>query len=166
LIQKYRSRLIEGLRLTGRTVDEIEDIVSHAFITAFEKMDRFRGEASFYTWLYRIAMNEAYEVTRKGGAVSIDALTRYDDSKIPDVLMEKNPVFDGTVEQLDRTRLAEVLPQVPELYRELVELYFFKELSYQAIADHLSIPIGTVMSRLHTGRQMLKDLWHRPAPVP
>ena len=159
LIQKYKTRLIEGIRLSGRNAEEAEDIVSHAFVVAFEKMGRFRGEASFYTWLYRIAMNETFEVTRKSNNLSIEEMTRGDETALPAALTEPNPVPEDLADRLDRNRLREALGQVPEPYRAMLEMYFVKDLPYQAIADHMNLPLGTVMSRLHTARQMLKETW-------
>src|SRR3954467_15112930 len=70
LIQKYRERLTEGIRQSGRSPAEAEDIVAFAFVRAFESLKEFRGEAAFYTWLYRIAANEATAGRR--GEVSIE----------------------------------------------------------------------------------------------
>jgi len=163
LIQKYKMRLIDDLRGAARNIDEIEDIVSHAFLIAFEKMDRFRGEASFYTWLYRIAMNQAYEVKRKSSGPSLEEITGGNDSALPASLTENNPVPEALADRLDQARLRDVLNRVSEPYKTMLEMNVLKGMPYRSIADELDVPLGTVMSRLSTARQMLKDLWSRPS---
>ena len=155
LIQKYRERLMESLRYTFRDVS-VEDVVSDTFATAYEKLREFRGEASFYTWVYRIAMNESIGVYRRAGLpISLDELASGEESHL---LAKVTPQesLDKIFADRESNHLAlEALEQVPALYRRILEMYFFQDLSYDTIAKTLRIPEGTVMSRLHKARKLL-----------
>jgi RNA polymerase sigma-70 factor (ECF subfamily) len=161
LIQKYRERLTESLRYTFRDVP-VDDVVSDAFATAYEKLGEFRGEASFYTWVYRIAVNESIGVYRRSGSpVSLDELASGDESHVLAKVTPQEPL-DKTLTDQETNHLAlEALEKVPALYRQILEMYFLQDLSYDAIAKALRIPQGTVMSRLHKARKLLQDSWRR-----
>jgi RNA polymerase sigma-70 factor (ECF subfamily) len=166
LIQKYKVRLIESIRPSARNIDEAEDIVAHAFMMAFEKMDQFRGEASFFTWLYRIAMNQAFEARRKSSAISLETITQGDETALPAALTKKDRVQEDLADQGEAARVLQVLHRVPEPYRQILQLYFLKDMPYESIARTLKVPLGTVMSRLYVGRQFLKDIWAKmEAPI-
>lgn len=165
LIQKYKPRLIESMAQASRDKTEAEDVVSHAFLVAFERLSSFRGEASFYTWLYRIALRESLARRQKGN-LSLEDLTRGDETALPAVLTERDPVHEELVDRDSAARVREVLGRVPVAYRRLLELFFLKDLSYEQIARRLEIPEGTVMSRLFRARRMLKEAWQQKQAVP
>ncbi len=160
LIQKYRNRLIESLRHTIRNDTHLDDAVSNAFATAFEKLSEFRGEASFYTWVYRIAINESITDYRKPGTtISLDELANGEESlllarAVPVASLEKSYAD----QDVNRKALA-ALDQVVEPYRQILDMYFLQDLSYEVIAKKLRIPEGTVMSRLYKARKLLQDAW-------
>ncbi len=161
LIQKYKARLVESMRQLARGEEEAEDIVSHAFVTAFEKMDRFRGEASFYTWLYRIATNEAYQARPTNKIVSMDGMTRTEESALPAALAREDCLPEKLAGEEDRRRILASLKSVPQPYRQLLELFFIKDMPYEQIARKLDMPLGTVMSRLSKARDLLRENWNR-----
>ncbi len=98
LIQKYKSRLMDSLRTTINNDSHLEDAVSNAFAIAFEKLKEFRGEASFYTWVYRIALNESISDHRRPGTlpVSLDEFADGEESvlfgavRVPAPSLEEN----------------------------------------------------------------------------
>ncbi|MFA5975335.1 MAG: sigma-70 family RNA polymerase sigma factor [Elusimicrobiota bacterium] len=165
LIQQYKPRLIESMRQTSRDETEAEDVVSYAFIKAFERLHTFRGEASFYTWLYRIALNEAMARGKKE-TLSIEELTRGDETFLPAALTERDSVHQELADQDSVAHVHEALSRVPEPYRRMLELFFLNNLSYDQIAQRLRVPEGTVMSRLYKARRLLKEAWEqKQAPV-
>jgi RNA polymerase sigma-70 factor (ECF subfamily) len=165
LIQKYRERLTESLRYAYRDVP-VDDVVSDTFATAYEKLREFRGEASFYTWVYRIAMNESIGVYRRSGSpVSLDELADGSESHLLAKATPQDSLDKTFADQEINHQALEALEQVPPLYRQILEMYFLQDLSYDAIARALRIPEGTVMSRLHKARKLLQDAWHREHPV-
>ena len=160
LIQKYKSRLIESLSGAGPLDARAEDAAAFAFGLAFERLSEFRGEASFYTWVYRIAINEFTKPNRRPGTVSLDARTEGNDSRLLASGDRLDPVESAVADQQFGQKAREALGTVPEPYREILDLYFLQDLSYQAIAKKLRIPEGTVMSRLFKARKLLQESWH------
>jgi RNA polymerase sigma factor (sigma-70 family) len=162
LIHKYRERLISALQVALRASPELaEDLAGFAFVRAYESLAEFRGEASFYTWLYRIGLNEFYNSHRRQEGVSFEPLPRFEDAPLQSALAAS----DGTDQTLASTQesdeLRRVISTIPEIYREVLELFFLKDMTYGAIAKQLDVPIGTVMSRLFKARALLKKRWAR-----
>jgi RNA polymerase sigma factor (sigma-70 family) len=166
LIQKYRDRLVESLRVSANNDAQVEDAVSHAFALAFENLREFRGEASFYTWVYRIALNEFMYARRRPGAISLDELADGEDSHLLAASVDSKPLEQVVADGEINRRALEALDRVPEPYRLVLEMYFLQDLPYETIARKLRIPEGTVMSRLHKARRLLQEAWKlRPLPV-
>jgi RNA polymerase sigma-70 factor, ECF subfamily len=163
LIAKYKERLVEAIRQIGRPDAEADDAVSHAFLSAFENLKSFRGESSFYTWLYRIAVNEATAAHRKLPKISIDEITRGDEPIMPAALTESNSFEERVSDVHERELLSSALREIPAIYRQALELYFLKDFTYEKIAEKLDIPLGTVMSRMHKARTLLKEAWEQRA---
>jgi RNA polymerase sigma-70 factor (ECF subfamily) len=165
LVQKYKDRLIDSLRSTSQDGANAEDAVSHAFALAFENLTQFRGQASFYTWVYRIALNEFMSSNRRPGAVSLDQLPNGEESRLLASAVTAEPL-ETTIADQDKSRQArQALDRVQEPYRKILDLYFLQDLSYEAIAKKLRIPEGTVMSRLYKARKLLQVAWSR-RPLP
>jgi len=166
LIQKYRRRLIESLAPSVRNDDHLEDIVSHAFASAFENLAEFRGEASFFTWIYRIAMNESVAAYRKPGSVSLDELADGRDSHLLTVVTVQESLDKMIADKEVSRRAIRTLERLPLPYREVLEMFFLQDLSYERIAKKLHIPQGTVMSRLYRARRLLQEAWRKvPAAI-
>jgi len=164
LIQKYKTRLIESLSGAGPLNPHAEDAAAFAFSLAFERLGEFRGEASFYTWVYRIAINEFTKPNRRPSPVSLDVLANGDDSRFLASMERADSLESEVADQQIRQKAREALGDVPEPYRQILNLYFLQDLSYQAIARKLRIPEGTVMSRLFKARKLLQESWaHLPA---
>ncbi len=159
LIQKYKGRVLDGLRHLVPNNAVGEDAVAQAFVLAFEKLRDFRGQASFYTWVYRIALNEVLHAYRRPSALSVEELGKEGDGGILASATCSEPL-ETTVEEKElRTYALELLHRLPRHYREILELYFLQDLSYEEIAKKLKIPEGTVMSRLHKARKLLQNSW-------
>jgi RNA polymerase sigma-70 factor (ECF subfamily) len=154
-------------RLTTDAQDA-EDLVQEAALRAFRFRHTFQRGTSFKAWFYRIVMNQFYTSTRRhrAPASSLDSL-----SDAHDILMFVRSAEAGllrpdadpaatAVSRMAEDDVARALESLPEEFRTVATLYFVDDLSYQEIADILEVPIGTVRSRLHRGRQMLqKQLW-------
>ena len=157
LIQKYNQRLIESLGVSIRNDVHLEDVVSHAFATAFENLVEFRGEASFFTWVYRIAVNQSVAPYRKPGTVSLEELSNGEESALLSRSRPEDPIDKILSDQEVNRQALETLERVPEPYREALDMFFLQDLSYEAIARKLRIPQGTVMSRLYKARKLLQE---------
>jgi len=146
LAQKYGPRVYGAVLLMVRNPQDAEDIVQEAFLKALRNIGKFRQEASFGTWLQRIAYNLAYDLLRKR-------------REIPgsDLLLLKTPIDPGTPDTLDRLELMQALAVLSPEMRAVVVLRHGEDLSIQEIADVLKIPTGTVKSRLYNGYRRLRD---------
>ena len=145
-----------ALRTVG-DFDEAQDITQSAFVKAYRNLARFDRRHRFFSWIYRITLNEALNVRN----------ARRPHDSIPDSLASSSP---DALEQLDRqerlSRLRDAIDELPELYRQVVELRHRSGLSYRKIAEALDIPEKTVKSRLFTARRRLAETLAVSEPGP
>ena len=130
------------------------------FVRAFEKLDQFQGESSFYTWVYRIAVNLALSGHRKRRVRWAHRLRRERSTPVGSEPMDESPEADPTVplERAERERVvAAALDQLGPEHRAVVILKDFDGRRYEEISEILKIPVGTVRSRLHRARCELRD---------
>jgi RNA polymerase sigma-70 factor (ECF subfamily) len=160
LVERYQDRLFPTiLRLVG-SVEDAEDILQDAFVRAFEKLDQFQGDSSFYTWIYRIAVNLALSGYRRRRIRSVLRLGRR--RQIPRGVhpADESPDADPAVplERAERERIVEAaLNRLGPEHRAVVVLKDFDGRRYEEISAILEIPVGTVRSRLHRARGELRD---------
>lgn len=158
LVARYRDRIYNYLRaMTGSDADA-EDLTQEAFVRAFVNAGSFRREASFHTWLYRIAYNGYLDAVRKQKrrpAISLDqsAVEDEDAPEFPDPSA-------GPEDHVQRLELQGVLvaalQRLPEKLRAVVVLHDVHGYSYEEIAAVVRCPVGTVRSRLFHARQRLR----------
>jgi len=152
LVERYYQRID---RLAQQVVGNplaAEDITQDVFLRAYRALPRFRGEASFYSWLYRITLNLCLNYLRQHA-------NRVSRAEAPDA--STHPVAaDPSVllENQERERLVRgAIDALPAHYRVAIILRDLEGLSYQEIADILGIPLGTVKSRLNFGKHLLRE---------
>jgi RNA polymerase sigma-70 factor (ECF subfamily) len=152
IVRRYAARAVGVARTILRDAALAEDVAQEAFVRAFRAIRRFKLSEPFYPWLYRILKNVC--LTRLKRRRRIEASLDAEDA--PPVA---GPPSDPAV-KLGRTELRATIDaamaQLSEAHREILHLAHFEELSYKEIAACLSIPIGTVMSRLWAARQALR----------
>ncbi|WP_246221941.1 RNA polymerase sigma factor [Gordonia pseudamarae] len=130
-------------RITGNRLDA-EDALQEAMIAAWRGIGTFRGDAKFSTWLYRIASNAAIAQSKK--RMPADNI---DDHETP------SPI-DIAADVTTSDRIQTALAELPDAYRVTFVLRVYGDLSYQEIAEHLSIPVQTVRSRLSRAKSALQ----------
>jgi len=147
LVEKYQKVIFNlAYRMTW-DYDEAQDITQTAFVRAFENLRRFKPEHKFFSWLYRIAVNEALNrVKAKSKVVPLNPRMRSKE-KGPDELQGEKEVSE---------KIQEALMEIDTKYRVLIILKHFRACSYTEIADALGIPEKKVKSRLFTARQLLR----------
>jgi RNA polymerase sigma-70 factor (ECF subfamily) len=155
LVEKYRQRVYRLTYNVLRNKEDAWDAAQEAFIKAYRALPSFRGQSAFYTWLFRIAMNVAHDKARQRGAqgraFGTERVTEEEwERTMPDPGEDPNAAA-ARAEQ--RRRITQALDTLPEHHRAIIMLSDLEGLSYREIADVLSIPIGTVMSRLHNARK-------------
>ncbi len=156
LVEKYQDRLFNMLyRITGSR-EEAEDVAQEAFVKAFTKLASFRGDSSFYTWLYRIAMNISIGRYRKQRpTTSIDP---HDSLAAGEFVDPSNPPEHATMQRETVESVHRALAKLSIDYRQILILREIEGCSYEAISQILELPIGTVRSRIHRARVQLADV--------
>jgi RNA polymerase sigma-70 factor (ECF subfamily) len=156
LVRRYQDRLYPtALRLTG-CAEDAQDLLQETFLRAFEKLSRFHGESSFYTWVYRIAVNLALSGRRRRRP-SLRLSDGTEGSPGPAVdTRETDPSLP--MERAERDRLIQdALSALAADHRAVVVMKEFDGLRYEEIGAILGIPVGTVRSRLHRARCELRE---------
>jgi RNA polymerase sigma-70 factor (ECF subfamily) len=162
LVAKYQNRLFHALAHMLGSTDDAQDVAQDAFVLAFQKLATFRGDAQFYSWLFRIAMNAAVNFRRKNRSLgaSLEAAKERIGLEPTDHRGDSSP--DRPLEQAERQRLVrEALAQMTEEFRIPLVMAEMEDLKYEEIADILHCPIGTVRSRIHRGRAELREKLRR-----
>ncbi len=161
LIEKYQHVAYNiAYRMVGNEEDA-KDMTQEAFIKVFKSISGFREDSSFSTWLYRIVMNTCKDELRKKKlkVVSIDREIEVGESsvtfEIPDYTYSPETVFEK--KQLHQM-LSKALTDLPEQNRIVVIMRDVQGFSYEAIAECINIPVGTVKSRINRGRHMLREM--------
>ncbi len=161
LVIKYQRRIQRLIGRMVRDVDLVEDIAQETFIRAYRALAQFRGEAKFYTWLYRIAVNTAKKSLmdlKRNPTVSENASKSDDDDETSRV--ENELTSSETPEAvLASKEIAQIInaamEALPEELREAITLREIEGLSYEEISEAMDCPIGTVRSRIFRAREAI-----------
>ena len=161
LILKYRERVYGIVYNLTSNREDAADLTQEAFIKAFQSIHRFGGQSSFFTWLYRIAVNSTLSHLRKARLRSFFSLDRIDSDEpvareIIDALTDNTGVDrDAFVRELQE-KLNDALQKLSINHRTVVTLFEIDGLSHQEIAEVTGCSVGTVRSRLHYAKQLLQ----------
>jgi RNA polymerase sigma-70 factor (ECF subfamily) len=165
LVAKYQERVLNVVfRLCGRWA-EAEELAQEAFLKAMERIGQFRGNSGFYTWLFRIAVNLTVSNRRRAGRIGFRSLSGdgSEGSSLMDSLTSglaetREPMPAASSEGAERTeRVRRALEELDDEFRLVVVLRDIEEMDYGQIARVLELPAGTVKSRLHRARLLLRD---------
>lgn len=163
LVAKYQDRVYNLiLRMVSRAADA-EELAQETFLKALENLGQFRGSSGFYTWLFRIAANLAISHRRRSQRVRFRPLEGAEgdgqaDALIAEMSAAKTPLPDApSMSRELAQRVAEALEELDDEFRLVVVLRDIEDMDYSEIAEVLDAPVGTVKSRLHRARLMLKD---------
>jgi RNA polymerase sigma-70 factor (ECF subfamily) len=149
-------RLLAGFNVSS---GDIEDLTQEVFLRIFRNLHRFRGQSSFYTWLYRITINVFFDHSKKRKRA--DARLGRLQSALVDVSDQQpysDDPFRATCDAITRQTFSAAIATLPELFRDVVAMREVDDLSYEEIALATGISIGTVRSRLSRARARLKEL--------
>ncbi|MBI5342369.1 MAG: sigma-70 family RNA polymerase sigma factor [Deltaproteobacteria bacterium] len=160
LMERYKGRAFAvAMGITG-DADEALDVVQDAFVKAYYNLKEFRFGANFYTWFYRLLVNQAIDRWRKAAR---SRTVKLDESWLSgEVTLPESVAHPKTPEELAQNRqLSEALTRavagLPEYHRAVILLREVEGLAYEEIAEVLHCSVGTVMSRLHYARAKLKE---------
>jgi RNA polymerase sigma-70 factor, ECF subfamily len=166
LVERYQRKVYAVALGMLKDKEEAMDVSQEAFVKVYKYLDHFKGDSSFYTWLYRITVNICIDVLRKragGGGEAVE----YDES-VPMDLSEANIGALGTrlgtnpqksaLRRELAEKIQEALAQVPEKHRAILLLREVEGMSYEDLSRTLEIPKGTVMSRLFHARAKVQKI--------
>jgi len=152
LVERHESRVYNlCLRVVGDP-DEAHDAAQEALIACWRKLDQFRGDSAFTTWLHRVTVNACYDQLRRRRRQPLLHLAAEDDDRQPE---PGPPVPDHADSIVTSAEVAEALRSVPEEFRAALVLADVEDLPYAEIAAILDVAVGTVKSRVHRGRVAL-----------
>ncbi len=141
------------LARTGGNGDDTNDLIQEIFVKTYLNLGSYDRRYAFGQWIYTIARNTFIDYLRKRrDDLSIDG-TRGEYIRQP-VSLTPNPE-ENIINAEQRGQLEQYLAMMPVKYRRLIELRFFKDLSYEEIAEHLNLPLGTVKTQIHRARTQL-----------
>jgi RNA polymerase sigma-70 factor (ECF subfamily) len=165
LVERYQSRAFTLAFQILKHQQDAEDVVQEAFVKAYLSIKSFQGNASFFTWFYRILVNMAIDFRRKVSRQNRD--TSSFDIEARDVLEQKistvhvvqaETPLDATLRREQADKINQVLGEISPDHRAVIVLREVEGLRYEQIADVLGVSKGTVMSRLHYARKKLQQM--------
>ena len=164
LVIKYQRRIERLIGRMVRDVDLVQDIAQETFLSAWRALRQFRGDAQFYTWLYRIAVNTAKKslMELKRDPIVTEAALRLADDDDETSRQENELTSESTPEtELAAREIAVAvnvaLEALPDDLRQAVTLREIEGLSYEEIAEAMNCPIGTVRSRIFRAREAISE---------
>lgn len=164
LVNRYESKILRLTRNITGNREDAEDAMQDAFLKAYAHLDGFQQDSRFYTWLVRIAANEALMRLRKRrpGQVSLDEPVEGDTDLMPRELEDWRPNPEREYAQAElQALMAEVLEKLEPEFRIILVLRDIEELSTQETADALGISVPNVKSRLLRARLKLREKFNR-----
>ena len=166
IVNRYKNGLYAFLRMFLNRQELVEDVFQETFLQLFNSRESFDKNRPLRPWLFTIAANKAKDALRKWqrtSAIPIGTMTDSDDLSFDDIL---NSVKSDNVRPYETLQKGEtamhvrrIIADMPENLREILVLAYFSRFSYKQMAEILSIPIGTVKSRLHTAVGRFAKEW-------
>ena len=163
LVVKYQRRIERLIGRMVRDVDLVEDIAQETFIRAYRALHQFRGDAQFYTWLYRIAVNTAKKALvdmKRDPTISESALRPASSDDDETYRPGNEPISEETPETVMAAKeiasaVETAMDALPAELRQAVTLREIEGMSYEEIAEVMDCPIGTVRSRIFRAREAI-----------
>lgn len=160
LIRRYQERVYATVYHMTSNHEDANDLTQEAFIKAYHALKSFKGGSSFYTWVYRIAVNKTINFLKQRkhrSSLSLNDLD-FNAEKDPDLvalISDKTPRRDAALSELQK-KLNEAMQKLSEQHRLVVTLHDVQGLAHEEIAEIMDCNVGTVRSRLFYARQQLQ----------
>lgn len=158
LVSKYREQLHFHIGKMIRDREQVEDLVQEVFMKAFDNLASYNTQYAFSTWIYRIATNHTIDYLRKKKlkTLSINDPVTTKDGEMNVQLPDENFETDRAIIRKQRKAMIEsAISNLPEKYRDVIEMRHMEEMSYQEISEELDLPLGTVKAHIFRAREML-----------
>jgi RNA polymerase sigma-70 factor (ECF subfamily) len=160
LMDRYRDAIYYMLLKMVNNASDAEDLTIEAFGKAFKNIQQYAPNYAFSTWLFKIATNNCIDFIRKKKASHV-SLDQNDDEHEKASMDIQAPVMDPEETMINEQKIKlmrSIVDKLKPRYRKLIELRYFKELSYEEIAEELELPIGTVKAQLFRARELLYNI--------
>ena len=161
-MSRYRDMVYFMMLKMVNNRDDAEDLTLEAFGKAFRNLSSYSPDFAFSTWLFRIATNNCIDFIRKKKGVTFSMDKGFDDGDGGEMKLDfKSDHLDPEENLIKKQKgvlLREIVEKLKPRYKELVELRYYKELSYEEIAAHLNLPLGTVKAQLFRAREVLYNV--------
>ena len=166
LMNRYREAIYYMLLKMVNNASDAEDLTIEAFGKAFKNLEQYTPNFAFSTWLFKIASNNCIDFIRKKRIdhISLDREIG-DKDRASNIIMAEVPDPEEDLIKKQKAKLMRsIVTTLKPRYRELVELRYFKEFSYEEIADELNLPLGTVKAQLFRARELLYNILKQKNP--
>jgi RNA polymerase sigma-70 factor, ECF subfamily len=152
LVKKYQKQVYTLSFRMLNDKEDAKDIAQNAFIKAYDNLDSFNNKLKFFSWIYRITLNECINAQKRQSRFdSIDGNTKF--KRVAD-----SDSIEANFETTERNKLLETaLDSLKQETKALIIMKYYEDMSYEEIASALDIPVGKVKSRLFSARQVLKE---------
>jgi RNA polymerase sigma-70 factor (ECF subfamily) len=155
LVQRHQRRVFNMVMRMLQDYEDASEVTQEAFLAAWQGLPSFRGEARFATWLYRITyhccLRQLERRKREGNLQAVIEVEQILES------MHKEQQAEDILERRDRQAMVrEQMEQLPSQYRMVLILRHLQEMTYEEMADILSMPVGTIKTHLFRARNLLK----------
>jgi RNA polymerase sigma factor (sigma-70 family) len=163
LMERYRESIYYMLLKMVNNSDDAEDLTIEAFGKAFNRLKQYQPNYAFSTWMFKIASNNCIDFIRKQRkkkTMSIDTgMTNEDGERMTfDIESDGRDPEEEVIRDQKIQAMRQVVDKLKPRYRELVILRYFKEYSYDEIAQELDLPLGTVKAQLFRAREFLANM--------
>lgn len=144
LVNLYKERLYWQIRNIVKNHDDADDVLQNTFIKVFRNISKFKGESKLFSWLYRIATNEAISFLNSRAQKMQVSNEELQDKLLAN--LESDVYFEGTEIQL---KLQKAIAILPEKQRQVFNMRYFQELKYQEMAEILQVTESSLKSNYH-----------------
>ena len=167
LMDRYRDSIYYLLLKMVNNPSDAEDLTIEAFGKAFRSLDTFTPNFAFSTWLFKIATNNCIDFIRKKQASPsiIDQGTNEMDSYTVNIQSDNLDPEEDLINRQKFAQLREVVNQLKPRYKNLIELRYYKEYSYEEISKELNLPIGTIKAQLFRAKSLLYNILNKKGTI-
>ncbi|HKL38507.1 MAG TPA: sigma-70 family RNA polymerase sigma factor [Bacteroidales bacterium] len=160
LMDRYRDAIYYMLLKMVNNKNDAEDLTIEAFGKAFKNIEQYTPKYAFSTWLFKIATNNCIDFIRKQKAnlISIDLAGEDDEMSAPPLHSTNLDPEEDMIKSQRVDLMRDVVDKLKPRYRNLIKLRYFKEYSYEEIAQELDLPLGTVKAQLFRARELLYNI--------
>ncbi len=152
LVDVYKKRLYWHIRTMVLLHDDADDVLQNTFIKVFRSIERFRADSALYTWMFRIATNEALSFLKSKSRKLNLSFEQVQEERVRS--LKSDPYFDGDELEL---RLQEAILRLPEKQQMVFRMKYLQDMKYETISDILGTSVGSLKASYHHARKKIES---------